>query len=630
MFFSLRKKLLLSFGIILIFTAGICVLGILSLLRLGDAGDAILSENYKSILAAENMIDAIERQDSAVLLLILGYRDEGLPQFRQNESQFLQWLARAKDNITIEGEGAVLEKIESNYSRYLVSISDFITSLQLDQRNSSEFYHESVLPLFRTVRDACIDLREMNQQTMFAASDQAGRVARRAVFSLLAIGVFILAACLLLSLVLSDRLIRPIRQLTAASEKIARGDYEVSVETTGRDELGLLAREFEKMSRKLKAYHDLNVARALAEKRRSEAVIRSINDGIVLVDEEFKIIEINPRAGEFLGLVPETARGKHFLEVVKDHRLFEDLQQAAGGEEAPARKMEERLYTVTRGTAEKYYRYFVTPIRSEGGRMLGVVVLFQDITKLKELDRLKSEFIMTASHELRTPINGLAMSINLLREGAAASLTPPDRELLQAAHEDIERMRALANDLLDLSKLESGRVEMAFDRVAPAVLCEKACVPFRKQAEEKKVDLVCEVAEDLPEVKADPNKIAWVVTNLIANALRYTGSGGRIRVGAEAIGGNVHIRVADNGDGIPLESQSRIFDKFVQGQDAKTAGGTGLGLTICREIVKAHGGTIWLDSNPGQGSTFTFTLPVIKQATPKGGAGDEVEKNPDH
>ncbi len=630
MFFSLRKKLLLSFGIILVFAAGICVLGILNLLRLGSASDAILRENYKSILAAENMIDAIERQDSAVLLLILGYRDEGLPQFRQNESQFLQWLARAKDNITIEGEKATVDKIEKDYSRYLVSFSTFMEALKSDQRNSSETYHESVLPLFRSVRDACVDLREMNQKTMFAASDRAGYIARRAVVSMLAIGFSILAVSLLLSFVLSYFLVRPIRQLTEATGRIAGGNYEVSLSATSRDELGKLGREFQIMSRKLKAYHDLNVARTVAEKRRSEAVIRSIDDGIILVDEEYKIIEINPRAAEFLGVIPERVQEKHFLEVVKDRRLFEHLQRAAEGGEVKPRRGEEMIYIVTRDTSSRYYRYFVTPVKSEGGRMLGVVLLLQDVTKLKELDRLKSEFIMTASHELRTPLNGLAMSINLLMESAEQKMSDEDKELLRAAHEEVERMRALTNDLLDLSKLESGRVEMQFERVPVYLVCEKACVPLKKLAEEKGVDLTSDVSKDLPEVKADANKIAWVLTNLLANALRYTGKGGHIRVGAEAVGNNVHVSVTDDGDGIPLESQSRIFDKFVQGQDSKTAGGTGLGLTICKEIVKAHGGTIWADSSPGEGSVFTFTLPIMeKNSTPRG-KPDEVEENADH
>ncbi len=630
MFFSLRKKLLLSFGIILIFTAGICVLGIISLLRLGAAGDAILRENYKSILAAENMIDAIERQDSAVLLLILGYRDEGLPQFRQNESQFLQWLARAKDNITIAGEGATIDKIEKDYSRYLVSFSKFMESLKSSQEESSGLYHESVLPFFRTVRDACVDLREMNQETMFAASERAGHIARRAVFSMLAIGLSILAVSLLLSFVLSYLLLRPIRQLTEATGRIAGGNYEVSIAKTSRDELGKLAREFQAMSAKLKAYHDLNVARTVAEKRRSEAVIRSIDDGIILVDEEYKIIEINPRAAEFLSLIPERVKEKHFLEVVKDRRLFEHLKRTAEAGDLEPRRGEEMIYTVTRDTSSRYYRYFVTPVKSEGGRMLGVVLLLQDITKLKELDRLKSEFIMTASHEMRTPLNGLAMSVNLLMESAAQNMSDKDKELLQAAHEEVERMRALTNDLLDLSKLESGRVEMQFEHVPIHLVCERACVPLKKQAEEKGVDLTSDVSEVLPEVKADANKIAWVLTNLIANALRYTGKEGHIRVGAELVGHNVHVSVADDGDGIPLEYQSRIFDKFVQGQDAKTAGGTGLGLTICKEIVKAHGGTIWVDSTPGKGSVFTFTLPVVEsKASSKGGKNDEVKENID-
>jgi two-component system, NtrC family, sensor histidine kinase KinB len=234
----------------------------------------------------------------------------------------------------------------------------------------------------------------------------------------------------------------------------------------------------------------------------------------------------------------------------------------------------------------------------------------RDVTRLAELDRLKSEFVMTASHELRTPLTSIGMSIDLLLEGATKKLNEKEQQLLSAAHEEVQRLKAFVSNLLDLSKIEAGKMEMELSSISIRVLFEKAATVFNAQKEEKAVDLSFNVPEELPNVRGDDNKITWVLTNLISNALRYTSSGGHINLSAESFGPSVQISVSDDGPGIPYEYQSKIFDKFVQVKSDKAVGGSGLGLAICKEIVRAHGGTIWVDSVPGSGSTFTFTLPI--------------------
>ena len=249
-------------------------------------------------------------------------------------------------------------------------------------------------------------------------------------------------------------------------------------------------------------------------------------------------------------------------------------------------------------------------MRTPSGVIPGVVLLLRDITRLRELDRLKSEFVMTASHELRTPLTSLNMAVNLLRESAGTKLTDQERALLEACHEDVQRLRALVNDLLDLSKIEAGKVELAFEPVQPRFLGDQALSVIKAQADSKGIELTLGVPEDLPAVTADPHKIVWVLVNLLANAVRYTKAGGHISLQGEQVGNQVQLAVTDDGEGIPFDLQPRIFDKFVHGKPRDGGGGSGLGLAICREIVKAHRGAIWLDSIPGKGSTFTFTLPV--------------------
>ena len=237
--------------------------------------------------------------------------------------------------------------------------------------------------------------------------------------------------------------------------------------------------------------------------------------------------------------------------------------------------------------------------------------MLRDVTRLKEVERLKNEFVMAASHELRTPLTSLGMSVDLLMEHAAQGLAEKDRDLLQAAHEEVHRMKALVNDLLDLSKIEAGRIELVFESVPVQTLFDHVRAVFKSQTDMKEVSLTSELTGDMPRVRADANKITWVLTNLVSNALRYVSKGGQISLMAHRIGPHVHLSVRDDGPGIPPEYQSKIFQKFVQikGQEA---GGTGLGLAICKEIVRAHGGAIWVESSAGQGSTFTFTLPVAQ------------------
>jgi NtrC-family two-component system sensor histidine kinase KinB len=209
------------------------------------------------------------------------------------------------------------------------------------------------------------------------------------------------------------------------------------------------------------------------------------------------------------------------------------------------------------------------------------------------------------------------MSIDLLLEQTSGDSPPRDRELLQVAHEEVQRLRALVQDLLDLSKIESGKIALDIENVPVAAVFNQIQTIFRGQLEMKSVHLSVEPPEDPLLVRADANKITWVLTNLISNALRYVGEDGRIQLRAKRLGSQVQMAVQDNGPGIPPEYQSRIFQKFVQIR-GREAGGTGLGLAICKEIVRAHGGSIWVESGPGQGSTFSFTLPAAAQENGNG------------
>lgn len=614
MLFTLRRKILLGYGISLLLTGVVLAWAVTNILTLGRASDAILQENYRSILAAWNMLAAVERQNDAVFLLLQYPGEAESASFRAGEVEFLQWLGRARDNITISGEDRIVAGIDSSYTAYLASVARILTLSRGDPSGAAAYYRESVVPALEAVLDGCHRLRDINQDTMYQASARAQGIAGRAVASTLAVGLAAILFGLLFSSLLSNLITRPLAHFMEAARTIATGDYSVRIAVDSSDELGLLAGEFNVMAEKLRAFRDMDIGRLVSEKNKSEAIIRSIDDGLLFIDADYRISGINPAAARILNTTPPLAEGRHFLEIVRDDTLFQYIRSAGETGKAPAVEEDRNVLTLEREGVRRHFLFSITPVSAAPGSAAGVLLLLRDVTRLKELDLLKSQFVMTASHELRTPLAGALMSIELLLEKAGDRLTGQELQLLGAAREEMHRLRALVNDLLELSKIESGRIEMQFEPVSLRMLVEKSVIPLKPQAEDRGVELSAQLPDDLPPVKADPGKIAWVLTNLISNAFRYTDPGGSVRVLAERFGSQVHVSVRDTGAGIPLEYQSRIFDKFVQVKNGRESGGSGLGLAICKEIVRAHGGTIWVDSAPGEGSTFTFTLPVAPAA----------------
>jgi len=613
LFKTLRTKILLGYSITLILTLVVIGWALKNIVELGDATDSILQENYRSILAAENMIDAIERQDSGLLLMLLGYVEENQALFDEQSVNFLIWFGRAKDNVTIPGEQEIVDSIDRLYKKYLQTSSELKIRVASGDTSAPQFYHDAVLPAFMNVRNECANLRETNQKTMFDASVVAGSVAKRAIWSMIIIGAIAVVVGLGFSVLLSKLIVRPLRQMNEATKKIAAGDYDINIRTRSRDEVGNLADGFNLMARELKKYSDMNVEQLLAEKQKSEAVIRNIDDGVILIDSNSIVTAMNPAAADALDVSMNRVVGTHVLEVIKNEKLYEIIKRTIETGTAPNIDEDNRIVTRGEEDKRKTFQFLITPITTKRNALVGVVFQLRDITHFKELDRLKSEFIMTASHELKTPLTSMEMSIGLLKENAADNLNDNQKQLLDAADEDIRRLKSLIKDLLDLSRIESGKIEMEFDRVDTRVLFEKAIAAQKSIATEKGVQLEAKAVENIPPVNADPTKITWVLTNLISNALRYTDDGGFIKLDAMDVGPQVQINVRDDGKGIPYEYQSRIFDKFVQVKNDPSAGGSGLGLAICKEIVRAHGGTIWVDSTPGEGSTFSFTLPVFKE-----------------
>ena len=604
---SLRKKILFGYGVVLILIALVLAWALVHLLRLGRATDAVLSDNYHSINAAETMIGALERQDSGVLLYILGYADDGLGQFHDGRLEFERSFARARGNVTIPGESEVIEEIETTYAAYLRRFEGVVGDSGSTSRSEIESYHDVLLPAFMDVRRAGAELRQMNEAAMERASSEAGAMARTAVWSMGAVGILALVVGLVFSFTLSQRLVQPIRRIQEAVHSIASENYDVEVASTASDELGLLMMQFNVMASRLRSYRDLNVQRLITEQRKLEAVFQSIGDGLIVLGTDLRIEDVNVVAAHAFGFDPAQMKGMNFSDVANNRELVRRLQSTLNT--GSAGTLDEDV-VLGDGPNAIHYQYALAPIYTPTEVLIGAIIVLRDVTRHRELDRLKDDFVATASHELRTPLTSIGMSIAMLQERSVAKLECEEQQMLKDVGEDIARLKALVDELLDLSRIQAGRIELDIRDVDVEWLFETAAQMFRAQARGKEIDLGYAIPRDRPAVRADANKILWVLTNLIGNALRHTQTGGTISLCAVIENTHVHVSVQDDGEGIPFSRQARVFDKFVRGDGPKFPAGSGLGLSICRDVVRAHGGAIWVDSEPGEGATFTFALPL--------------------
>ncbi len=612
---KLRTRILLGYGLAMALLAAVLVTAVAALVPLGDATDAILHENYRSIAAANDMLDVL-RQEQAHLMMPADEFNDGT--LRNLDAAFLAAMTRAEDNITISGEDRVIADIRSLYAEWREVLysprpaNNVAVSRTPDP--SADGARLDILKAGERLRERLLALRMANRNHMYDASDQASTMARKAIWLVVLPGFAGLALILLFSIVLSNRLVQPIRAMADAARMIGGGQLEVRLSEERRDELGALAREFNRMTIELKRFRDMNIDEVITARGKSEAVLSSIDDGIILIDRDLRVDEVNPAALQLLRRPPTAAHGGPSLQLfLPVPEVVEAVTAAFGGNAVHLSADEQRIFEVPGGGEPRFCQYSVDLIHRSEQQPGGAVLVLRDVTRLKEVDRLKSEFVMAASHELRTPLTSIGMSIELLAENLAEVVSTKDRALIDTAREEIARLSTLVEDLLDLATIESGRIEMQFEPTRLPLLFERISSIFSSQCSEKGVQLLFDAPEDVPEAHADASKIAWVLTNLVSNALRYVPCGGTILVSARAFGlraggGTLHISVKDDGPGIPAEYQSMIFERFRQ-VPGRISSGSGLGLAISKEIVKAHGGTIWVESNSGSGSTFTFTLP---------------------
>jgi two-component system, NtrC family, sensor histidine kinase KinB len=616
---SLRVKLLLGY---MLFIAALVALGGWSawhLREMGDVSRRIIANNYDSVIAAQDMKESLERQDSAALFALLGQHERTRTQLREHRRRFNAAFEKASHNITEPGESALIESIRHDRDLYDQLFDAFLAKLaalpgaRMDTEPTYHTYFTQIEPMFHQLRMRCDSLLHLNQEAMLAKSETAAGVAQRWFLTTLIIASSLVVAGLALAVILARKIVRPVSELTSATAKIASGDLEARAAILSRDEIGTLATEFNRMAEHIRLLRLSDVGKLMLAQQTTEAIIDSLYDSVLVTDAQGCVIKLNPAAEVVFG--PEAQHiGKPVAEIARDSQIALAVAETLSSQQPVVGEGAAAVLPLAINGTERSFRLRTTPMRDEEGRLLGAVTLLGDITRWRDIDRLKSEFIAIASHELRTPLTSVQMGIHLLLEHAAGVLTDMQRDILTMCREDCARLDKLMRDLLDLSRIEAGQNAPHLMPINAATLINTAIAAVQSQVEAQACTLTIAVPSVLPTVRADRLQIERVVTNLVSNAIRHTAPGGKITITATERDGHVAFSVADTGSGIPPDYLPRLFDKFVQVPNAPS-GGAGLGLAIAKHIIEAHGGQISVRSEMGHGTTFTFTLPIISTTT---------------
>lgn len=418
-----------------------------------------------------------------------------------------------------------------------------------------------------------------------------------------------LLAAIAVSTAYARRLTRPIAALSAAAGRVNKKDFTTKLDVTGDDELAGLARDFMHMSGELARFEALSVDDLVRARQALQAAVDSLVDPVLVFDADVDTLALcNHAAGTKLQLFTGGDLAP-LGGVSKLQALVRKLRHAALSGEPHAPKSFDEAVPMESPSGELWYLVRAMPISHADGHTVGASLMLQDVTRFRRIDELRNDMVSTVAHELKTPLTSLQMAIGMCEEQTAGPVTPMQAELLRTAREDTTRLQTMVAELLDLARLQAGRMVLDLEAEDVASLVRDAIAQFDATAASKGVGLVMAAEGELPKVRCDAERVKIVFANLISNAIRYTPSGGQVTVHARPQGDAVGFAVEDTGKGIPPDQRAHVFDKFFR-VPGSPKGGAGLGLWITREIVEAHGGAISVSDSGSAGTRVAFTLPV--------------------
>jgi signal transduction histidine kinase len=599
---GIRQKLSVGFGGLLAIIIIIGGQSVMLLSELGPSIDVILRENYRSVMACQQMKEAIERIDSGTLFVLLGYREEGLREISANEAAFEKALQLEISNITLPGEGEKAKELQELFSQYQSAVKGIVeTDLPDDAKR--ENYFKKVLPLFGRIKTTADDILHMNQQNMSEANEHARARAASAtqrMYFLLIVGAIMAVGYIFF---VGRWILRPISRLIASANDIRAGNLDLVVKTDSRDEIGQLSEAFNAMTESLRRVRRTREAKLSQIQDTIQQAFNSLPDPVAVVDLNGRVEVATEAAASIFGLRPDT----HIHDLPFDW-LTPLFRSALGSGRPQASNAGNSAIQFFVNGQERYFQPKAVPILDRERLPTAVMLILTDITQQRHQEDLKRGVISTVSHQLRSPLTSVRMAIHLLLQEDLGQLNEKQAEVVLAAEEDAARLHGILENLLDLGRMESGKVRMEFRALPSHVLVLDSIEPFRSACQGRGINLVAQLPDDLPDVLADPTRVPHVFANLLSNALKYTDPGGAITVSAESDEEFVRFSVSDTGKGIPDRYLDTVFEQFFRIPDQRSESGAGLGLAIAKEIVTAHGGTITVQSREAEGSTFVFAL----------------------
>ncbi|WP_141253312.1 MULTISPECIES: ATP-binding protein [unclassified Myxococcus] len=611
---TLRARLLLAQAPLALALLLVGMVAVVTLSQLGRSGPRVLQDNYRSVLAAQEMMAQLERMDSGALFIIAGERQRGLTQQAAQRARLESQLRVQEGNVTEPAEDAATLQLRTTWRRYQEAYDGFLA--QSSPEGAREAYFGVLEPAFQEVTGAARAILDLNQDAMVRKSEALQRQSARVNTVMVAAVLVAFVVGLFASQSLTHRALRPVSVLSQAVRRLGEGDYAARAVVEGQDEIAQVGRDFNAMAEALQQYRRSSLGELLQAQAASQAAIDSLPDPVVVFGADGSLLNVNRAAedvlrlsleagGDMLGRVVPEARA--VLERVREHVLTgRGAYQPHGYEEAVRAPLPDGdRWLLARGS----------PVYGESGEVVGATVILQDVTRLRRFDELKNDLVATVAHEFRTPLTSLRMALHLVTEGVVGPVTEKQADLLFAAREDCERLQGIVDDLLDLSRIQAGQLQLEIRRVLAEDLVDAALDAQRMAAEERGVQLSKQVGLDVELVDVDPERLGLVLGNLVGNGVKHTPPGGEVEVRVSQDARGVRFEVRDTGEGIAPELQARIFEKFYRAPGAPS-GGAGLGLSIAKDIVQAHGGEIGVVSTPGQGSTFWFTLPRREESGP--------------
>ncbi len=606
---TLKGKISLIYISLVFLIALVGFAGFFNLFRLEKAVDSLMTNNYKSINAAEKMTEAIERQDGAVLMSISVDSRKGMEAFMDDHANFIRWYQVEVNNVTELGEKKLTDNINQQYEKYVQCFSSLQDNIgNKKQEEALTLYNNTMLPLFNQIKQNLAEISRLNETAMFRSKSEASSRTRTSMYFLLGLSFTAVLGGYAVSRHFVNRFLNPLNQLTESISRVKAGELNQHMLVQTNDETGKLALEFNNMTQRLQNYAKSTMGQLMTEKNKSMAIVKSISDPLLVMEIDYRIVLINNACESFFDIIESDVQGKHFLEAIHNGEIFNHITAAV----QTGTEQYEKIIRINR-EGDYYFNVVVAAIKDLESQNTGIIVVFHNVTELKELERVKADFVATISHEFKTPLTSIMMAASMISDPSMGALNMEQQEMVEALKEDGEKLSVLVNELLELSRIESGKSIYQFQSCLVHKIVKTSVKEFGNVATRKGVRLIIEPVNKLPPVYADFDKISWVLNNLINNALKYTAAGDTVTIGAKLELPDVQVYVRDTGTGILPEYIGHVFDKFYQVKGGELeVRGTGLGLYVSREIVRAHHGEIWVSSKPGEGSIFTFTLPAIE------------------